>query len=285
MFSFLGEYDKLPFAVEDIAKIHRGMNQVKVSVGEHMSEPSEVYVVTVEEGGEGNLSTYVVFFLEEPGIRILYGHDDNSYDSDRRIQVEAEAIEFVEEMGAIVEDVAWENLGEQDREKWMGQQSLYGSAEIDLKEVEDLAGDAIILEDDDPDLITPEGEELEHGEPSRGVIDETSDKVVFIEEKFDEMLKQAFLKDPAEEEPSEMEEKSGEVSIETTVVDTPLDDDIVVSPDITYEEVQGPAAKEEPEVATAALADEGRPAEEEGSYDESDSEELRRKVLRFLSKM
>jgi hypothetical protein len=113
----------LPFGPEDIVKVHRGMNMVKVSVGEHLSEPSEVYIATIKD--EEKLSTNIIFYLIEPKVRTLYGFEGNPYVSSNRINIETEAREFVEEMGAILEDIGWESMSEEDQKSWLGQQFLF----------------------------------------------------------------------------------------------------------------------------------------------------------------
>jgi hypothetical protein len=75
----------LPFGPEDIVKVHRGMNMVKVSVGEHLSEPSEVYIATIKD--EEKLSTNIIFYLIEPKVRTLYGFEGNPYVSSNRINM------------------------------------------------------------------------------------------------------------------------------------------------------------------------------------------------------
>ncbi|UCF29935.1 MAG: hypothetical protein JSV26_07525 [bacterium] len=283
MYSLLGEYMELPIPMEDIVKIHRGMNQVKVSVGERMSEPSEVYIVTTEEKEGGKLSTYVVFYLEKLRRRIVYGYADLPFEPDRRIQVEAEAIEFVEEMGAIVEDIAWENLSDRDRSDWLANQPLYSSPEEESDQLEYLSEDALI-----PD--TEEEEHREEGparpgdqEGTRGILDDSSDKVVFVEEKFDEMLQQVFLNQPQE---------GKREAVDRGIRKAPAE----ISPE---EEGPGdadgpPTAGGPPDAATAdgtAAGPDGPEMERRGSPEEvapgepSVPDESRRKVLRFLSKM
>lgn len=264
MFQLVGQMRQLPFGPDDIVKVHRGMNMVKVSVGEHISEPSEVYITTVQEGN--HLATNVVFFLIEPEVRALYGFEGNPYEPSKRIDVETEAREFVEEMGAILEDIGWENMSRDDREGWIAQQFLFPkhdelqsegtavngleSPEPEMEEergkgeqhqeagVEGEAGgsveeDVILLDTDaeGPDGMLPDEESPEEvpgaplgvtdDSPPEKVagdispdetgeaaddprvkreagesLDKADGKIVFVEEKFDEMLKQAFLIPP-----------------------------------------------------------------------------------------
>ncbi len=306
MFNLLGEFTDPPFAMGNIAKIHRGMNQVNVSVGEHMSEPSEVYVVTAEEGKGAELSTFVVFFLEDPRIRIVYGSDDNPYSTDRRIEVESEAIEFIEEMGAIVEDIAWEEMDPKGRGDWLAKQPLFPSGEEpQADEVEDLSEEALILEVEEPEEMEyqvseaelEEDEELEveqddapapGGEgPAKSVIDDSVDKVVLVEERFDEMLEQAFLKKPGEASAARVEiEEEGGVLIKAEVGDMPVQDEQTTVSGDTAEDQPEPSAPPVEIVSPAPSEFVPAPSGEDETLGDDQAEaELRRKVLRFLSKM
>jgi len=274
---------QLPFGPEDIVKVHRGMNMVKVSVGEHLSEPSEVYIATIKD--EEKLSTNIIFYLIESKVRTLYGFEGNPYVSSNRINIETEAREFVEEMGAILEDIGWESMSEEDQKSWLGQQFLFPTQEelqadqpIDdalvsvepgleverekgkgerQEEVEvdvDVEGEGAIEEEtilldieakipdeapveafkeEEPtvtaqeevpdDLPTEEPAESEDDSQAKRQTGESLEKadkrVVFVEEKFDEMLKQAFLispEDNGDDEGTEPDESAGSKDVEET---------------------------------------------------------------------
>ena len=272
MFVLKLELDEVPFLPDDLVKVNRGMNMVKVSVGEHHSEPAEVYIATARDGG--NLSTYIVFYLTEPGVRALYGFDGNPYPPPRRIDVETEALEFVEEMGAILEDIGWETMSAENKMGWLSQQLLF-SPENELAEMDPEPGEVEsddILEEiqiveplsvETEDVVGGEIEPGSAGEPVRAAemeedpeendvelkrtLDGGDGKIVFAEDQFDEMLKKAFI--------------------------NPSDDVSAGGPDPGKEQRPPEIA----EVVTAEPDPHGSPAVEEFS----DAE----RILRFLSKM
>jgi len=276
---------QLPFGPEDIVKVHRGMNMVKVSVGEHHSEPSEVYIATIKD--EEKLSTNIIFYLIEPKVRTLYGFEGNPYVSSNRINIETEAREFVEEMGAILEDIGWESMSEEDQKSWLGQQFLFPTqeelqadqpvddalvsvepgleverekgkgerqeeVEVEVEGEEEgeeaIEEETILLDiaakipDEAPveafkeekpavtaqekvpdDLPTEEPAESEDDTQAKRQTGESLEKadkkVVFVEEKFDEMLKQAFLISPddmGDDEGTEPDESAGSKDVEET---------------------------------------------------------------------
>ncbi len=123
MFQLEPQVIELPCSPEDLVKVYRSMNMVKISVDDFVSEPSEAYIVTSR--ASGGLQTHIVFYLEAPAVRVLYGYDQNPYPPDLRITVEAEAADVVEQMGAILEDVGWDVLPASGRARWLAQEYLF----------------------------------------------------------------------------------------------------------------------------------------------------------------
>lgn len=315
LFLLIGEMKQLPFGPRDIVKVHRGMNMVKVSVGEHISEPSEVYITTIKDGEK--LSTNVVFYLIESKIRTLYGFKGNPYESSNRINIETEAREFVEEMGAILEDIGWESMSEEDQKGWLDQQFLFPTQEelqadqpvdetVKLVEAE-VDEEAILL---DIEVVVPEEapeeapvEASKTGEPAVAAQEEVPDdiltekpaepedaaqakrqtgeslekadkKVVFVEEKFDEMLKQAFLVPPddtEDDEGTERDESAGSKEVEETPVKS--------ADDGSVREERGEDARVQAESAPEGETPEGESTREARKRSDAG------KILRFLSKM
>ena len=307
MFEHLKDLQELPFQPGSIVKIHRGMNMIKVSVGGHQSEPSEVYIVTAEDGAD--LVTYVVFYMVEPRYRAIFTYDQNPFESDRRIAVETEASEFVEEMGAILEDIGWESMPAEDREEWLGQQFLFGDGGEEVVEVAEVAVDIDpeeelveaeeleVIEDVDDLTVETETEPEEDGkpegvaepgqpevEPDRTIeeAEKSGKSVVFAEEKFDEMLKQAFL--------SPSEEEAGEAGPEEAEGEKEGDEEETLDAEAVPEEEFDVEVTVEAEPASIEEKDgsEEQPAQdiEAGIPDAEDpAREMREKILRFFSKM
>jgi hypothetical protein len=157
MFELLPKVESVPIDQDSLAMVHRGMNKVRVSVGEHNSEPSEVYIITgwsktPASPGKSrlleNMETYVIFYMLEPGIQVVYGCDQNPYAPTLKEHIIEEAIIFVEEMGSILEEVPWETMTADQRSSWIEKEDLYPPLIIEeLEEVEELeAAEVINLE-------------------------------------------------------------------------------------------------------------------------------------------
>jgi hypothetical protein len=216
MFELLSNLQSVPIDPDSLTMIHRGMNKVRVSVGEHSSEPSEVYIITGQSNG--NLESYIIFYMLEPGIHVVYGSDQNPFAPTLNEQVIDEAIIFVEEMGSILEEVPWETMTPDQRSAWVEKEILYSAPVIDeLEEVEEIEAVEVVqledvaleetgheegvveVSDDEVRQALSESDSDESLHVSEGIdgddVDAAGmDDVVVAEGDFDELLKQAFLK-------------------------------------------------------------------------------------------
>ncbi len=218
MFELLSNVHSVPIDSDDLTGIHRGMNKVRVSVGDHVSEPSEVYIITGQ--ANGNLESYIIFYMLEPGIHVVYGCDQNPFAPTLKDEVLEAAIILVEEMGSILEEIPWETMTSDQRSAWIEKEILYRAPEIEeLEEVEEIEAMEVIefedggteeteleedpvLDNDESVVEVNEDERLIGADLKPEDIDEDDvdgvdvdmEGVVVAEGDFDELLKQAFLK-------------------------------------------------------------------------------------------
>jgi len=178
MFELLPNVQKVPIDPDALMAVHRGMNKVRVSVGQHNSEPSEVYIVTGKSNGD--LETYIIFFMLEPGIHVVYGCDQNPYARALEEQVLEEATIFVEEMGSILEEVPWGTMTAFQRSAWVEKETLYSEMVLEgLEEVEEIE-DLEIVEVEDVDDLDTEGSIHPDDvvpEPDWGVVEVSEEEV------------------------------------------------------------------------------------------------------------
>ncbi|MDF1526508.1 MAG: hypothetical protein RRA15_04650 [bacterium] len=277
MFELLSNVQSVPIDQNSLAMVHRGMNKVRVSVGEHSSEPSEVYIITGHSSG--NLESYIIFYMLEPGIHVVYGCDENPYSLDRKEEVLEEAIVFVEEMGSILEEVPWETMTPDQRSAWVEKEILYAApviAELEkldeteaLAEVDEIEGvEYVGIDDDEPEELADEDEieageyeEIDEEEPEgfdEEDIDGTESSgmkgVVIAEGDFDELLKQAFLKPDVADKTKLNKSKRESVKIEEefSVPEEPADvqddEEMVEEESERFEAVENTELDEEKEI-------------------------------------
>lgn len=140
MYQLLDNVLDVPLDQSEIISIQKGMNKVNISVREHVSEPSQAFLVTGSAGA--GLSSYAVFYLLEPGVHLIYGFDGNPYGAESREEVEQAGVLFLEEMGAILEVVAWERMDDENRADWLGQNPLLAAKQAVPAELDDILAEA-----------------------------------------------------------------------------------------------------------------------------------------------
>jgi len=227
MFELLSDVHTVPVDKDTLATVYLGMNKVRVSVGDHVSEPSEVYILTGRSNG--NLESYIIFYMLEPGIHVVYGWNQNPYAPEHKEQVIEVAINFVEEMGSILEEVPWETMTSDQRTAWVEKEILFSPPVIEeLEEIEEIQAEEIIqvedetdddLEVDSPldlagDVVEVSEDEMQQALSENGNVESLSasdeddyesmdedeidaggmEDIVVAEGDFDALLKQAFLK-------------------------------------------------------------------------------------------
>ncbi len=211
MFNLMAETDCIPVEEENIVQIHKGMNKLRVSLGEHVSEPSEVYIVTGDDGGL--LRSFIVFYVVEPEIHVVYEYEGNPYSPEGKEEVLKDAFRFVEEMGAILEEVPWEDMSPEERMIWTGNVTLYPQDARDeeigiIDELEEIRpGELLeVLEGVEPEEIEDAGIETDEPDGGEDTPEETTDgsevesrdgdedDLIDEDQDFEQLLKQAFLK-------------------------------------------------------------------------------------------
>lgn len=207
MFNLMADNDYLPVEEENIVQIHQGMNKLRVSVGEHVSEPSEVFIVTGEDGGL--YRSFIVFFMHEPESHVIYGFEGNPYAPDRQEDVLGDAYEFLEEMGAILEEVPWESMSAEEQESWLAAGTLYPLPPDDvddlLEELEEIRpGELLEVLDEEEQAADGQGDDVEGLPGDFGEVPEAEEEEeapdpmegggIDEDGDFDQLLKQAFLK-------------------------------------------------------------------------------------------
>jgi hypothetical protein len=297
MFELLEDTKVLPVPEDVIVQVHSGMNKVRVSVGNYVSEPSNVYIITSQD--EALLRSFIVFYVVEPGTHVIYGYAGNPYDPVFREEVLQEAVDFVEEMGAILEEIPWEGMSPEERGTWISNESIYPLDEIngmeeivDLEEIEPEALQEVVEEkegaeegaEQQPETPEPETPDegvksaVDPGKPHDEVEKEMEAQEDEVEENvdFDNLLKQAFLK-PDLVKKSKM--RKAEVSVEELPEDEePADDEEALETAGKAVEADGEALEVEGKAAEIEEESEGEqfppsPGTDEEEYDLVASEE------------
>ena len=210
MFELLSNVESLPISLDSIVRVQRGMNKVRVSVGEHSSEPSEVYIIT----GRSNekLESYIIFFMLEPAIHVVYGWDQNPYAPEQEEQIMDVSVNFVEDLGSILQVIPWETMTPDQKSDWIENENLYSVPIIeDIEEIEEIK--SVEIEEIDDEAMMGAGIEEELA------IDQVEDLIEVNEEELQQ---------------TQLESSDGE----DTVEEGPVDESYPVSEEIEEELVE-----------------------------------------------
>jgi hypothetical protein len=192
----------LPCEPEDLVRVYRSMNMVKISLDDYSSEPCETYVVTSRipgtapggekgaakgtDGANAQLQTHIVFYLEAPAVRAIFFYGGNPYPPGKRIEAESAAADMVEQMGAILEDTGWESISPAARVQWLSQEYLFRLGEKRPRPTGPRGGIGAVTPARKADLPPPRPAPV----PAAGGL---AQEVTGLETDFDALLDSAFF--------------------------------------------------------------------------------------------
>lgn len=107
-----------------IFKVFSSMNNHQVATPETSLEEARSYVLFFREGGK-KLSVYIGLHLLPTDRKLFYAHSANPFFEDDLNDVEEEARNFAEDLGAMLDEVNFANLSDAEREDWLENQSIF----------------------------------------------------------------------------------------------------------------------------------------------------------------
>jgi len=156
-----------------VLSVLHSINEPKIAAADHPAEPTQAFVVTVGEGGAGTLQTHIVLYQVQSNQRVLYSWRDGAYPIKERTRIEEEALDFVEHMGFMMDNLNLETMQEAQRDSALTELPIFdaplkaaaplGGATVAEKDIVDLDGLGEILE--------PVGMEREDQEDAQDLAD------------------------------------------------------------------------------------------------------------------
>jgi hypothetical protein len=140
---------------EQVVSIIESINHPHVGVPGHPTQRSEALVVGLRNPG-GTFSIFIHLHLTESRAAVIYAYQEREFDIETFSRVEGEALEFVESMGFMVDNLNFRNLSVHQQEELMARLPCFdpdlGQAVEDEEEDDDgvLDLDAIDDLDDAP---------------------------------------------------------------------------------------------------------------------------------------
>ncbi len=99
----------VPTTREQVVAIVEGINQPQVSIPGKPSQQVSGHLCGIRNGN-GSFSIYVGLFLPSPGENVVYVHDRRQLTADEYPDVEVEALQFLESMGFMLDNLNFRNL-------------------------------------------------------------------------------------------------------------------------------------------------------------------------------
>ncbi len=240
---------------DDVLEIIGSINIPLVAAADYPSEPTKAYICSLKKPKK-LVVVYIYLHLIQSNIGIIYKPTEGSTPEKDYSTAKDSALEFVESMGFLMEDLAFENLSEKEKEDLMNTLPLFIKDLSVIKETEEEKEETVSL--DEVEVVLPEKEEVEEAPPKKKKVEEAHPK----EEEIEEILPEA-------------EEL---VIIEEQEVQPPAEAKEVEKEEIKIEEPREEGKKEvKKEVQEPALAD------NKIDWDDKELKQMLEPIIRFLA--
>lgn len=157
---------------KNLFKVLLSMNNHQVATPETSLEEARSYVFFAREG-RNRLLAYIGLHLLHTDRKLFYAHSENPFLEDGLQDIEEEARYFAEDLGAMLDEIDFAGLSEQERESWIEGQSIFSQKkQPEAAPVEQpsqpapAAAVTTVQPPAAPERLTPAPEEIRAPEPS-----------------------------------------------------------------------------------------------------------------------
>jgi len=109
-----------------IFKVLHSMNSHQVATPETSLEDARSYVFFIREG-RNRTSVYIGIHLLLTDRKLIYTHSANPFSEDKMLEVEDEARDFAEYMGAMMDEVHFEGMSDLEQDCWLDDQGFFST--------------------------------------------------------------------------------------------------------------------------------------------------------------
>lgn len=159
----------IDFQGRSIISLIQSINQPLIAAADYPAEETQAYVITLQ-AGDRSLSTYIFFHLQRSNQSVIYYYDQAPFMGDRLVEAETEAVDFVESMGFMMDNLRYDRLPEAERERLQKEIPLFYASlkeyEPILRKREKRADDPLAVSDASVGEKTPHLEPSMHAAPS-----------------------------------------------------------------------------------------------------------------------
>ncbi len=98
-----------------VVSVLNSINEPKIAAADHSAEPTQAYVCTISEGEK--LLTHIVLYLSKSHDRVMYSWDEGAVPPKKQPEVESEALDFVENMGFMMDNLNLAKFSKEQRQE------------------------------------------------------------------------------------------------------------------------------------------------------------------------
>ncbi len=109
---------------KDMFKVYFSMNNHEVATPEMMLEDARSYILFFRTGG-GKASAYIGLHLLLTGRKLFYAHSSNPFPVEKMRSIEEEALTFAEELGALLDELDFSRLSDEEKHRWIDKQDIF----------------------------------------------------------------------------------------------------------------------------------------------------------------
>jgi hypothetical protein len=114
---------------KNLFKVFHSMNNHQVATPETSLEDARSYVFFAREE-KNRMSAFIGLHLLNTDRKLFYTHSGNPFLEEGLQDVEEEARYFAEDMGAMLDEVDFAGLSEQEQDKWIDAQSIFSQKKM-----------------------------------------------------------------------------------------------------------------------------------------------------------
>jgi len=124
MFTIDQKTTEIELREKRLFKVLLSMNNHQVATPDTSLEEARSYVFFFREG-KNKLSVYIGLHLLTTDRKLFYAHSANPFSEDDLKDVEEEARNFAEDLGAMLDEVDFAHMSDLERDDWMENQSIF----------------------------------------------------------------------------------------------------------------------------------------------------------------
>ncbi len=118
----------IDYSDKKLLSILKSSNQPLIAAADRPAEPTESYICSFQNKDK-KIETYIMLLLIKSRIRVFYGNEKGEFLPDEFNEVEADALEFMESMGFTMDNIGFQKLKEDERQKLFNDLPIFISPE------------------------------------------------------------------------------------------------------------------------------------------------------------